>query len=234
MSTLNQLSPYTSRNLGYLQMVDSIPLLYLKLCHQGAVCLIRMMIITSYMQLNTTRFLKGRPSWNHSVVPLMLNYALSPEHIIDYINISDLRVSLERAFSKWSSVIPVDFTETQDYEHANITIGFYYAAHLHFNAGHTWAIDFSSEKSKDAYDLETTAVHEIGHLQAIMWPYGGAREKHVHLALDDVNGAQALYGKNPNFKLDSPEMASSDQSSSSFGLREIIICLLVVKALFFL
>ncbi|RZC91486.1 hypothetical protein C5167_027549 [Papaver somniferum] len=197
-------------------------------------------------------FLKGRPSWNHSIVPLMLNYALSPEHIIGYINISDIRVALERAFSTWSSAIPVDFTETQDYEHANITIGFYYGdhgdgdpfdptvlehatgpgpdAHLHFNAALTWAIDFSSEKSKNAYDLESTAVHEIGHLlgldhskisQAIRWPYGGAREKHVHLSLDDVNGAQALYGKSPNFKLDSPEgkeVASSDQSSSSFVL----------------
>ncbi|KAI3917822.1 hypothetical protein MKW92_028640 [Papaver armeniacum] len=210
-------------------------------------------------------FLKGRPSWNHSIVPLMLNYALSQERIIDYINISDIRVALERAFSTWSSVIPVDFTETQDYEHANITIGFYYGdhgdgdpfhdrvlghatgpgpgAHLHFNAAKTWAVDFNSEKSKDAYDLETTAVHEIGHLlgmdhsnisKAIMWPYGGAREKHVDLSLDDVNGAQALYGANPNFKFDSlnrKEVASSE--SSSFGLREVIICL-VVKALFLL
>ncbi|KAI3958207.1 hypothetical protein MKW92_029497 [Papaver armeniacum] len=180
-------------------------------------------------------FLKGRPSWNHSIVPLMLNYALSQERIIDYINISDIRVALERAFSTWSSVIPVDFTETRDYEHANITIGFYYGdhgdgdpfhdrvlghatgpgpgAHLHFNAAKTWAVDFNSEKSKNAYyDLESTAVHEIGHLlgldhsnisKAIMWPYGGAREKHVDLSLDDVNGAQALYGANPNFKLDS-------------------------------
>ncbi|KAI3955282.1 hypothetical protein MKW98_020915 [Papaver atlanticum] len=172
-------------------------------------------------------FLKGWPFWNR----LMLNYALSPEHIIDYINISDILAALERAFSTWSSVIPVNFRETQDYEHANIKIGFYYGDHgdgspfddmnlahatgprsgafLHFNAAHTWAVDFSSEKSKDAYDLETTALHEIGHLlgldhssnpEAVMWPYGPPRTKHVHLALDDVNGAHLLYGANPNFK----------------------------------
>ncbi|KAI3842795.1 hypothetical protein MKX03_003674 [Papaver bracteatum] len=212
----------------------------------------------------------GRPTWNHSTVPFMLTYALLPKHIIGYIKLSDIRVALEQAFSRWSSVIPVKFTETQDYKHANITIGFYYGdrrdgipfddrmlavasgprsagAFLHFNAAHTWAVDFNSEKSKSAYDLETTAVHEIGHLlglnhtsisEAVMWPYIGARTKHVNLALDDVNGAQALYGANPKFKLDplkGKEVASSDQSSSSFGLREIIvisICL-VVKALFF-
>ncbi|KAI3889869.1 hypothetical protein MKW92_033465 [Papaver armeniacum] len=209
----------------------------------------------------------GRPTWNHSTVPLMLTYALLPEHIIHYIKLSDIRVAIKQAFSRWSSVIPVNFIETQDYIHANITIGFYYGDHgdripfrilalasgprsgayLHFNAAHTWAVDFNSEKSENAFDLETTAVHEIGHLlglnhtsisEAIMWPHIGPRTKHVELALDDVNGAQALYGANPNFKLDSPngkEVASSE-SSSSFGLREIItisICLLV-KALFFL
>ncbi|KAI3891915.1 hypothetical protein MKX03_026323 [Papaver bracteatum] len=210
-------------------------------------------------------FFTGRPTWNHSTVPLMLTYALSPEHIIDYIKISDIRVALERAFSTWSSVIPVNFIETHDYKHANITIGFYYGDHgdwlpfiyrnlahasspgsgafLHFNAAHTWAVDFDSEKSKDAYDLESTALHEIGHLlgldhssipEAVMWPYGGLREKHVDLALDDVNGAQVLYGANPDFNLDSLKVKNfASPKSSSFGFREIIVISisLVVKAL---
>ncbi|KAI3867261.1 hypothetical protein MKW98_001695 [Papaver atlanticum] len=206
-------------------------------------------------KLHTTKhysFLTDWPSWNHSTVPWMLTYALSPGHIIDHINISDIRVALGRVFSRWSSVIPVDFTETtQDYEHANITIGFYYGDHgdgdpfddtvlahatgpgpgaqLHFNAALTWAVDFDSEKSKNAYDLESTAVHEIGHLLE--------RNKHVDLALDDVNGAQSLYGANPKFKLDSPKgkEVASNESSSSFGLREIIVISisLVVKTLFF-
>ncbi|KAI3877611.1 hypothetical protein MKX03_033974 [Papaver bracteatum] len=217
-------------------------------------------------KLHTTKhysFLKSLP-WDYSTIPLMLNYALSPEHIIDYINISDIRVALERAFSRWSSVIPVDFTETQDYEHANITIGFYYGdhgdrspfddrvlahasgpgpgAHLHFNAAQTWAVDFNSEKSKRAFDLETIAVHEIGHLlgldhssirDAVMWPSELPRTKHVELALDDVNGAQALYGANPNtINLDSLEVK---QAKSSFGSREvIIICISIVVLVFFI
>ncbi|KAI3869922.1 hypothetical protein MKW92_035797 [Papaver armeniacum] len=199
-------------------------------------------------------FFEGRHTWNHSTVSLMLTYALSQDHIIDYVKISDILVALERAFSTWSSVIPINFTETQDYENANITIGFYYGDHgdgspfdgrsiahasgpgsgafLHFNAAKTWAVDFSTEKSKNAYDLETVAVHEIGHLlglnhssihEAIMWPYGGTGTKHVDLTLDDVNGAQALYGANPNFKLDSLKVKSlATPLKSFFGLRELI------------
>ncbi|KAI3839475.1 hypothetical protein MKX03_025975 [Papaver bracteatum] len=145
-------------------------------------------------------FLTGWTNWNRSTVPLMLTYALSREHIINYINIPDILVALERAFSTWSSVIPVTFTETQNYKHANITIT------------HTWAVDFNSEKSENAYDLETTAIHEIGHVlgmnhsnirEAVMWLFlGHPRTKHVDLALDDVNGVQVLYDATPNFKLD--------------------------------
>ncbi|KAI3891909.1 hypothetical protein MKX03_026317 [Papaver bracteatum] len=197
--------------------------------------------------------IEGRPTWNHSTVPLMLTYALLPEHIINYIKTSDIRVTFARAFSKWSSVIPINFTETQDYKQANITIGFYYGdhgdgipfvnktvlahatgpgsgAHIHFDAAFTWAVDFSSEKSKDAFDLETVAIHEIGHVlgldhssvpEAVMFLGTPPRTKNVDLSLDDVNGAQALYGANPNFKLDKVKNLASPPKSS-FGLREII------------
>ncbi|KAI3867258.1 hypothetical protein MKW98_001692 [Papaver atlanticum] len=221
-----------------------------------------------HAKLYTTRhysFFKGRPTWHHSTVPLMLTYALSPEHIIDYISISDIHVALERAFSTWSSVIPVNFTETKNYKHANIKIGFYYGEHgdgspfddttlahatgpgtgtyLHFNAGIRWAVDFRSEKSKNAYDLESVAIHEIGHVlglehssifEAVMWPSIPRRTKNADLSLDDVNGAQALYGANPNFKLDSLKVKNlASPPKSSFGLREIIAISisLVVKAL---
>ncbi|KAI3891911.1 hypothetical protein MKX03_026319 [Papaver bracteatum] len=211
-------------------------------------------------------FLNGRP-WNHSTEPLMLNYALSPEHIIDYINISDIRVALERAFSTWSSVIPVNFTETQDYKHANITIGFYYGDHgdgspfdgtvlahatgpgsgaqLHFNAGITWAVEFNSKESADVFDLESVAIHGMGHVlgldhssvkEAVMWNGTPPRTKNVVLALDDVNGAQALYGANPYLtKLDPPKIKNLASREFSFGLGEIIVIFisLAVKALVF-
>ncbi|KAI3851780.1 hypothetical protein MKW92_013328, partial [Papaver armeniacum] len=173
----------------------------------------------------------------------MLNYALSEEHTIDYIN--NISEVLERAFSKWSSVIPVNFTEIQDYKRANIRIGFYYGDHgdgfpfgdmvlahatgpgsgayIHFNAAHTWAVDFNSEKSKSAYDLESVAIHEMGHVlglnhssneESVMWPYGTPGTKNIDFALDDVNGVQVLYGTFENPKLD------------GFGLKEISLTFL--------
>ncbi|MCL7047211.1 hypothetical protein MKW94_004800 [Papaver nudicaule] len=230
-----------------------------------------------YQKLHTTKhysFLKGRPTWKRS----NLNYALSPNHIIDYIKVSDIRVALERAFSRWSSVIPVNFTETRDYDHAKIKIGFYYygdhgdgapfvdkkvLAHaagpgkhatIHFNAARSWAVDFSSKSliQKIVYlfshniwpeDVETVAIHEIGHVigldhssnpEAVMYFESPAGTKKVDLTLDDVNGAQSLYGANPKFNLDSLKRKNS--ASKSFGLKEIITISisLVVNALLFL
>ncbi|XP_026440599.1 metalloendoproteinase 4-MMP-like [Papaver somniferum] len=122
----------------------------------------------------------------------------------------------------WPTLLPL---ETQDYEHANITTGFYYGDHgdgapfvnktvlahatgpgsgaqIHFNAAFTWSVDFNSEKSEDAFDLESVAIHEIGHVlgldhssvqesvMSIKWPSIQPRAKKLDLSLDDVNGAQ--------------------------------------------
>ncbi|XP_026436647.1 metalloendoproteinase 4-MMP-like [Papaver somniferum] len=149
-----------------------------------------------------------------------------------------------------------------DYQHANITIGFYYGdhgdgdpfdnttviahatgpvrgAHIHFNAAFIFAVDFSSEKSDMAYDLESIALHEIGHVlglghssfpEAVMWPTESPRTINVKLTLDDVYGAQLLYGSNPDFNLDSV----TSPASKSSGLGEIITISvsLVVTTLF--
>ncbi|KAF5957394.1 hypothetical protein HYC85_004619 [Camellia sinensis] len=149
-----------------------------------------------------------------------------------------------RAFSRWSAVIPVNFTPAEDYWTADIKIGFYHGDHgdgepfdgvlgilahafspengrFHLDAAETWAVDFGSQKSKVAVDLESVATHEIGHVlglahtpvkEAVMYPSLSPRTKKVDLKLDDVEGVQALYGSNPNFKFSS--LLESDTSSS--------------------
>ncbi|CAI9759457.1 unnamed protein product [Fraxinus pennsylvanica] len=128
----------------------------------------------------------GEPRWTKSS-PMILSYAFSPANIIDYISLSDIKTVFRRAFSRWSSVIPVNFTEAGDYSSADIKIGFYKGDHgdgeafdgvlgvlahafspengrFHLDAAETWAVDFTAEKSKAAVDLESVATHEIGHV----------------------------------------------------------------------
>lgn len=118
---------------------------------------------------------------------MTLTYALSPDHTIDYINVEDIRAVFSRAFSRWSQVIPVNFTEVQDYQTADIRIGFYRGDHgdgepfdgvlgvlahafspengrLHLDGSEIWAVDFDRERSRVAIDLESVATHEIGHV----------------------------------------------------------------------
>lgn len=191
----------------------------------------------------------GKPRWARRI-PMTLTYGFSPDNLIHHLSLSDIKKTFKLAFSKWASVIPVSFVEADDYGFADIKIGFYTGDHgdgepfdgvlgilahsfspesgrFHLDAAETWAVDFETEKSKVAIDLESVAVHEIGHLlglahspvkEAVMYPSLKPREKKVDLWIDDIKGVQSLYGSNPNFTFGS--LLESDTSANqAVGLR---------------
>ncbi|XP_042063081.1 metalloendoproteinase 4-MMP-like [Salvia splendens] len=196
--------------------------------------------------LKTTRrfaYFYGKPRWVRDA-PMMLTYAFSPGYVIDYLGMPEIRAAFAAAFGRWSAVIPVNFTEAEDYGEADIRIGWYSGDHgdgeafdgilgvlahafspengrFHLDAAERWAVDFEAERSKVAIDLESVATHEIGHVlglahssvkEAVMYPSLSPRTRKVGLRKDDVDGIQALYGSNPNYRYDS--RLESDMSSA--------------------
>ncbi|XP_074321778.1 metalloendoproteinase 1-MMP-like [Silene latifolia] len=187
-------------------------------------------------------YFAGRPRWSEAK-PINLTYAFDKDHIINYINYDTIRAVFKRAFARWSDVIPVNFMEVENYRKAEIKIAFFKGDHgdgepfdgvlgvlahafspengrLHLDAAETWAVDFDTQESSVAVDLESVVTHEIGHVlglahssvkDAIMYPSLRPRSKKVDLRIDDVEGVQALYGSNPNFNYGS--LLESEETS---------------------
>ncbi|KAJ4774035.1 Metalloendoproteinase 1-MMP [Rhynchospora pubera] len=131
-------------------------------------------------------FFPGEPRWTQPGA-FELTYAISPTAMVNYLSHEEVAVVFRRAFARWAQVIPVRFIEVEDYQSANVKIGFYQGDHgdgepfdgvlgilahgfspesgrLHLDAAETWSVDFSKETSSVAVDLESVATHEIGHV----------------------------------------------------------------------
>ncbi|XP_058077104.1 metalloendoproteinase 2-MMP-like [Magnolia sinica] len=163
------------------------------------------------------RFFPSNPRWPPS--KRQLTYGFLPG--VQVIGAQDLRSICRSAFDRWARVSHFTFQETQDVNTADLKIGFYRGNHgdtapfdgsggilahafaptdgrFHFDADERWA----TNPVAGAFDVESIAVHEIGHLlglghssvrEAIMFPTISPGVKKVNLHGDDVQGIQTLY-----------------------------------------
>ncbi|KAH6803325.1 hypothetical protein C2S51_034771 [Perilla frutescens var. frutescens] len=159
-------------------------------------------------------FFSGNLKWPSSKTLLTYNF-LS--------NVPTFAIApVARAFQKWASATHFSFARAQDNQNADLTIGFYRGDHgdgtpfngtggtlahafpptdgrFHYDADEPW----SDGAVANTFDLETIALHEIGHLlglnhssvqEAIMYPtFSPAEIKNLHP--DDIQGIKVLYNR---------------------------------------
>ncbi|XP_021637366.2 metalloendoproteinase 2-MMP-like isoform X3 [Hevea brasiliensis] len=161
-------------------------------------------------------------------VPDNINHPTKQSHhkpgkfnMVQVIDEKVLKSVCSKAFKKWADVSQFTFEEAPAGSKSDIVIGFYSGDHgdrypfdgprntlahafapedgrFHYDADENW----STNPDADQVDLETVAIHEIGHLlglghsqdkNAIMYraiPYGTTKR---HLSQDDIDGIHALY-----------------------------------------
>ncbi|KAK7307182.1 hypothetical protein VNO77_40012 [Canavalia gladiata] len=192
-------------------------------------------------------FFPNEPKWPEGTEEL--TYAFDPENGLD----DTVKGVFANAFDRWSEVTTISFRETTSYGNADIKIGFYSGDHgdgepfdgvlgtlahafsptngmFHLDKAEDWVVtgDVTEAPLTNAVDLESVAVHEIGHLlglghssveEAIMYPSISSRTRKVELVDDDIQGIQKLYGSNPNFT-GTPSTSSRERDSSN-GARHV-------------
>ncbi|KAL2543120.1 matrix metalloproteinase [Abeliophyllum distichum] len=185
-------------------------------------------------------FFPGKPSWPASKTEL--TYSFLPENQLS----ENVRSLFGRAFERWSEVMSLTFTETSSFDKADIKIGFFSGDHgdgeafdgvlgtlghafspplglFHLDGDENWVTDgdFINASPLSAVDLESVAVHEIGHIlglghssdkEAIMYPTISSGTRKVELANDDIMGIQELYGSNTNYNETNPVLTPRNES----------------------
>ncbi|KAG6599050.1 Metalloendoproteinase 3-MMP, partial [Cucurbita argyrosperma subsp. sororia] len=195
---------------------------------------------TRFHSVSHYSFFPGRPRWpDHR---RDLTYAFAPENGLT----DEVKGVFTRAFARWAAVTPLTFTAVESFRAADIRIGFYAgdhgdgepfdgvlgtlahafsppSGHFHLDGDESWVVTGDLRSAPvTAIDLESVAVHEIGHLlglghssveESIMFPTITSRTRKVDLAVDDVTGIQELYGANPNGNPSPPSSTTTPPSS---------------------
>ncbi|XP_038889498.1 metalloendoproteinase 2-MMP [Benincasa hispida] len=190
---------------------------------------------THFHSVSHYSFFPGRPTWpSHR---RHLTYAFAPENPLS----DEVKGVFARAFARWAAVTPLTFSPVESFRTADIRIGFYAgdhgdgepfdgvlgtlahafsppSGHFHLDGDESWVVSGDLRSAPmAAIDLESVAVHEIGHLlglghssveESIMFPTITSRTRKVDLAADDINGIQELYGGNPDGNLTPPSTPS--------------------------
>jgi hypothetical protein len=156
----------------------------------------------------------------HSRVKVM-TYAFSGFAESCILSRDDIKSAVAFAFQSWAAVIQYDFQETNDFEAAEIKIQFIVGDHSHnwpfdgplptvahgdrriqLDSDKVWTVDMAVTDDKFALDLESVALHKIGHLIglvhskipcSIMFSDLKPRKVKRRLTCDDIEAAMALY-----------------------------------------
>ncbi|KAK1570396.1 hypothetical protein Q3G72_001256 [Acer saccharum] len=165
------------------------------------------------------RFIPGNPRWSNK----QLTYKFSSTaQVPDDLNV---RSAFKSAFQSWAQVTDFSFKEVADGSNdADIVIGFHRGAHgdrnpfdgfqgvlahsmpptagtSHYDADEKWSSN--SNPRLDELDLESVALHEIGHVlglghetglrEAVMYPTISYGQTKRDLNDDDIQGIRTLY-----------------------------------------